>query len=139
MLRSIVAVLGGLIIMTAASFAIEFVVDTILLRAFPASFANEAALEHSTGVMIFTMAYTLVCMALGGYLAATFARRAFVAHAVALAVVQEILTIIAIVYTVAPAPAWAWALTLILVPICIIFGGYWRAAKQMQPRALARI
>ena len=132
MLRSILSVLGGLIIMTAASFAIEFVVDAILRRAFPGSFANEAALMQSTGVMIFTMAYTLACMVLGGYLAATFARRAFVAHAIALAVVQEILTVIAIVYKVAPAPAWAWALNLILVPICIIAGGYWRAAKQPQ-------
>ncbi|MFZ0463839.1 MAG: hypothetical protein WBE20_02865 [Candidatus Acidiferrales bacterium] len=132
MLRSILSVLGGLIIMTAASFAIEFVVDAILLRAFPGSFADEAALMHSTGVMIFTMAYTLACMVLGGYLAATFAGRVFVAHAIALAVVQEILTVIAIVYKVAPAPAWAWALNLILVPICIILGGSWRAAKQTQ-------
>lgn len=130
MLRSILSVLAGLVVMTIAAFAIEFALDAILMRVSPASFPNESALAHNNSVMLFTFAYTLACMVLGGYLTALIARRALVAHAIALAVVQEVLTVIAIVYKVAPAPPWAWALNLILVPIAIILGGYWRATKQ---------
>jgi len=130
MLRSILSILAGLVVMTAASFAIEFAVDGFLMHFYPANFPNETALALSSGVLILTMAYTLVCVAFGGYLTAFIARRSPLVHAAALAALQEVLTVIAIIEKVAPAPRWAWIANLALVPLAIILGGYWRTRQR---------
>lgn len=129
MFRSILSVFVGFVVMTAAANAIEFAVAAFLLHSYPVNFPSEAALARRNTVMILTLAYTLVCVAFGGYLTASLAPRSPVAHAVALAALQEVLTVIAIVENIAPAPRWAWIAYLALVPVAIILGGYWRARR----------
>lgn len=129
MFRSILSVFAGLVVMTAAAFAIEFAVDAFLLHSYPINFPSEAALARSNGVMLLTLAYSLLCMILGGYITSWLAPRSPVSHAIALAALQEILTVIAILEKLAPAPRWAWIANLLLVPIAIILGGYWRSRR----------
>ena len=128
MLRSVGAVLAGELTLLISSFAIQFVVDSILLRAWPQSFPDERALAASNAVMALTVGYTFLCSALAGYVAAAVAGRSEVKHAMALAALQEVLTATALVTHPGLAPGWVWACNLTLVPIAIVIGGRWRAA-----------
>jgi hypothetical protein len=89
------AVLAGIVVLTAASFAIEAAVDPLLLRLFPRALPGPAALTANQWVRTFTFAYGLICVATGGYIAARIARRLPIQHAAAMGIVQAGLTIAA--------------------------------------------
>jgi hypothetical protein len=95
MFRSVLSVLAGIALLTAASFAIEAVVDPLLLRAFPQALPNPAALTSNPWARMLTFAYGFACVAAGGYLAARLARRFPVRHSAAMGIVQAGLTIAA--------------------------------------------
>jgi hypothetical protein len=133
MLRSAASVVAGVVTLVISSFAIEFVVDSILLRTLPHSFPNERALAASNSVMALTLGYTVLCAVLAGYVTARLAGKSEMKHALALAVVQDLLTLLAMISHVAPAPRWAWACNLTLVPLAMLVGGKWRAASTRVP------
>jgi hypothetical protein len=85
--------------------------------------------------------YTVPALMLGGYLAAWLAPRRGLAHAVAMAIVQDLLTVVLIFEPPHPVPPWFWALALAMTPPAIIYGGYLRsrpkAAKQPAEPAAA--
>ena len=139
MVRSIVSVLAGELTLFVSSFAMEFVVDSILLRTSPHSFPNEQALAASNPVLAVTVGYTVLCSALAGLVTARVAVRAEVKHALALAALQEILTTIALVTHPALAPVWVWACNITLVPLAIVMGGKWGAAKVSRLEKPARV
>ena len=95
MLRSVLSVLAGIAILTAASFAIEAIVNPLLLRAFPQALPSPAALSSNQWVRILTFAYGLICVSAGGYVAARIARRLPIKHAAAMGILQASLTIAA--------------------------------------------
>jgi hypothetical protein len=95
MLRSLLAVLAGIAVLTVASFAIEAVVNPLLLRAFPHALPGPEALPRNLGVKALTFAYGLMCVAAGGYVTVLIARRLPMRHAAAMGVVQAGLTIAA--------------------------------------------
>jgi hypothetical protein len=95
MIRSILAVLAGIAVLTAASFAIEAAVDPLLLRLFPRALPGPAALSTNQWARTFTFAYGFVCVAFGGYIAARVARRLPMRHAAAMGIVQAGLTVAA--------------------------------------------
>jgi len=135
MLRSVGSVFAGVLSLLISSFAIEFVVDSMLLRTWPQAFPNEQALAASNPVMALTLGYSLPCAVLAGWVTARVAGKAEMKHAWALAAVQEVLTVLAMVAHVAPAPNWVWACNLTLVPLAIVMGGRWRAAQSAKPAA----
>ena len=136
MLRSVGSVLAGVVTLVISSFAIEFIVDAILLRTFAASFPDKQALATSNPVMALTVGYTVLCAGLAGWVTGRLAGKSEIRHAVALAAVQEILTVLAIIAHVAPAPNWVWACNLTLVPLAMAMGGKWRATQARRPTAL---
>jgi hypothetical protein len=95
MVRSVLSVLAGIVALTAASFAIEAVVNPLLLRAFPEALPGPAALASNHWVRAFTFAYGLICVAAGGYVSAWIARRFPIRHAAAMGILQAGLTIAA--------------------------------------------
>src|SRR5271168_1033603 len=95
MLRSVLSVLAGIAVLTAASFAIEGAVDPLLLRLFPQALPGPAALSTNQWVRAFTFAYGLMCVGTGGYIAARIARQRPVWHAAAMGILQAGLTIVA--------------------------------------------
>jgi hypothetical protein len=123
MIRSILAVLAGLIVIIVTSFGIEAAVDPLMMRMFPGSLPNEATLSHSTPVWIFTFAYTLLCVAAGGYVTARLAARYPVRHALILGLLQSALTIPAMIEFGDKARPWAWILSMILVIPAAWLGG----------------
>jgi hypothetical protein len=95
MLRSVLAVLAGIAVLTVASFAIEAVVNPVLLRTFPQALPGPEALAENLWARSLMFAYGFLCVAAGGYVAARIARRLPVKHAAAMGIVQAGLTMMA--------------------------------------------
>jgi uncharacterized membrane protein len=129
MVRSILAVLAGIGTLTATSFAIEAVADPIMMRLFPHALPDRAAISHNLAASLFLFAYTSVCVAAGGYVAAWIGRRSPVWHAVAMGVAQEGLTVWAMVSLANEAPLHNWIVTLTLTIPTALCGGYLRARQ----------
>jgi hypothetical protein len=125
--RSILAVLAGILAMTALAFAIEMPLRLLTLRLFAESFPEPAMLDSSVVWMLSQSLYTVPALILGGYVAARLAPCCSLAHAIGMAIVQELLIVALVFNPPHPVPSWAWAMTLLLTPAAIIFGGYLRS------------
>ena len=84
--RSIVAVVAGIAVLTAASFAIEALADPVMISLF----GDKTRLAPS----IFMYFYTAVSVAAGGYVTAWIAGRSPQGHATAMGVLQESLNVV---------------------------------------------
>jgi len=133
MIRSIAAVLAGVIVLTVTSFAIEWAVDPLLPRLFPQELPNRSALETNLYAALFMYFYTALCVAAGGYVSAWVARRSPVAHAVAMGVVELGLTVWAMKAVVVHAPLRNWIVGIAMVVPAAWCGGLLRS-KQVTKR-----
>jgi len=84
MMRSVLAVIAGIVTLTVTSFAIEAAADPILMHVFPHALPNRAAIGQNLASAFFLVTYTSVCVAAGGYVTAWIARRSPIWHAVAM-------------------------------------------------------
>lgn len=124
MLRSVLSVLAGIAVLTAASFAIEMAVDPLLLRVFPQALPSPKALSANQWVRTLTFAYGSLCVAAGGYIAARLARRLPIRHAVAMGILQAGLTIAAMLSPEANhASLLQWITTAVLSIPAAVMGG----------------
>lgn len=132
--RSVLAVLVGIVSMTTVAFAVEIPLGWLTLRLFPQTFPDQATLDSNAGWMLSQSFYTVPALMLGGYIAAWLAPRRGLAHAIAMAIVQDLLTVVVIFEPPHPVPPWYWALALVVTPPAIIYGGYLRS----RPKAAAQ-
>lgn len=135
MVRSVLAILAGVVTLTAISFGIEAVADPLLMRLFPASLPTRAAFSHSLPTELFGFAYGVLSIAVGGYVTAWIARRAPILHAALLGSVQTLLTVWAIIAFGDHAPASNWIVTLIITLPSALLGG-WLLARTADRSAL---
>jgi hypothetical protein len=124
MLRSLVAVVLGIVVLLLTSFAIEAIADRLM------GVTEEQ--PRSVAVRLVTMAYSFLCLAAGAYVTAWVAGRAPVRHALIMGVVQLALTVLLIVSDPGFAPVWVWILTVVLVLPAAWCGGVIRA-RQSRP------
>jgi hypothetical protein len=136
-LRSMLAILAGLVVLTVTSFAIEWAADPILLRLFPRALPNSSALETNLYASLFMYLYTAFCVAAGGYMAAWIARRSPVAHAVAVGVIELALTIWAMEAVVTHAPLRNWIVGIVTVVPAAWIGGLLRIKRSRKGGVLA--
>jgi hypothetical protein len=131
MLRSVLAVIAGIAVLTVASFAIEAAVDPLLLRAFPQALSGPLALSLNPWVKTLTFAYGFMCVAAGGYVTARIARRLPLKHAAAMGIVQAGLTIVAMFSPEANhATRLQWIATAILsLPAALAGGALFQRGK----------
>jgi O-antigen/teichoic acid export membrane protein len=113
MTRSALAILAGILVLTVTSFAIEAATN-------PATIQNVAA-------RIFMLAYTMLCVAAGGYVTAWLARGSEVRHAVIMGVIEAVFTVAAMLALPGHAPLWSWIAGIVLVVPAAWFGGWIRA------------
>ncbi|HEY4357026.1 MAG TPA: hypothetical protein VGN16_14855 [Acidobacteriaceae bacterium] len=131
MIRSVLAVLAGIVVLTVASFAIEAVLNPLLLRVFPHALPGPEALASNLPVKVLTFAYGLACVAAGGYVTARIAQRRPVAHAAAMGIVQAGLTIMAMLSPVANhASRLQWIIIAILSVPAGLLGGVLYKGRQ---------
>ena len=127
MIRSILAVLAGIAVLTATSFAIEAVANPLMMRMFPNALPNQAALSHNLPATLFLFAYTCLCVAAGGYVTAWLARRSKMLHVVIMGVVQVVLTVWAMLSIPEQAPLRNWIASMVLTVPAAWCGGMLRA------------
>src|SRR5580698_8111309 len=135
MFRSVLSVLAGIALLTAASFAIEAAVDPLWLRLFPQALPGLSSLSTNQWFRIFTLAYGLVCVAAGGYIAARIARQRPILHAAAMGIVQAGLTIAAMLSPEAShASRLQWFTTAILSIPAALAGGALHKRRELGER-----
>ena len=127
MIRSILAVLLGIVALTISSFAIEAVTNPILFRLFPDALPNSQAISRNTPAAIFLFSYSLMCVAFGGYVTAWVARRLEVRHALIMGVIQAVLTIFAMQAFRDQAPMKVWIISMLMTTPAAWLGGLIRA------------
>ena len=123
MLRSTLAILGGIAVILIASFAIEAAVTPLLIRGFPHALPDELAMSQNVPVLVFTFAYTFLCVVAGGYVTAAVARRLPERHALILGLIQSALTIPAMIAYRGKSPLWGWIVSMIAVIPAAWIGG----------------
>ena len=128
-MRSVLAVLAGLVVLTVTSFAIEAVANPLLMRMFPGALPNEAAMNHNVAAKLFMTAYTMLCVAAGGYVTAWLARRAPVRHAVIMGAIEAAMTIGVMISLPGHAPLWSWIVGIALIVPAAWCGGMMRAKR----------
>jgi hypothetical protein len=69
-IRSILAVLAGIAVLTIISFGIEAAADPLMMRMFPQALPTRAALSQNQWATLFMLTYTMLSVAAGGYVTA---------------------------------------------------------------------
>lgn len=119
---SILAVLAGILTLTITSFAIEAVANPIFMRLL--GLPDHAALARHAGVRAATLAYSLVCVALGGYVCARLAPKRPLHHAITMGALQTGLTLLAMQSMPELASPTQWIVTAALAFPAAVLGGF---------------
>lgn len=127
--RAVMAILAGIVVLTITSFAIEAVADPLLMHLFPHALPTRAAVGQNPWSALFMFAYTALCVAVGGYVTAWIARRAPVLHGLAMGVVQDALTVWAMMALREQAPLRNWIVALVLTIPMACLGALLRARQ----------
>jgi hypothetical protein len=119
MIRSILAVVAGLLALTIISFAIEAAADPLLLHLFPAALPDSAALVMSLPARLFMVAYTTFAIMVGGYVTAWIARRSRLTLAAIMGAIEVAFTLYVMMaapfHEAHPAPRWVFITGIILM------------------------
>ena len=133
MIRSILAVLAGLVVLTIASFAIEAAVDPLLMHMFPGAIPDAAALSRNFPARLLMLAYTTFSIGLGGYFTAWIATRAKMWHAAIMGVIEIAFTLYVMIAApfpeVNPSPRWGFIVGMILMVPAACLGAYIRTKQ----------
>jgi hypothetical protein len=118
-LRSILAVLAGLIVLTIVSFAVEAALDPLLLHLFPSALPDRSALAASFPARLFMTAYTLLAVAAGGYVTAWIASNSKFRDAVIMGAIEAALTLYVMIAMPFPearqSPHWGFIVAIVLM------------------------
>jgi hypothetical protein len=134
MIRSALAIMAGIAVLTATSFAIEAAANPLMMRMFPHSLPTSAAIGYNLPANLFLYAYTALCVACGGYVTARLANRAPVRHSVIMGVVQVALTVLAMVSLREAGPLRNWIAAMVLTVPAAWCGGVLRANRTSRLR-----
>ena len=119
MVRSILAVLAGLVALTIVSFAIEIAADPLLMHLFPRALPDAAALAGNLPVRLFMVAYTTFAIGVGGYVTAWIARRSRLTLAAIMGAIEVAFTLYVMIagpfHEAHPAPQLVWIAGLVLM------------------------
>lgn len=133
MIRSVLAVLAGIVVLTIVSFGIEAAADPLLMHLFPAALPDAAALSRNFPARLLMLAYTTFAIGLGGYITAWIANRARVWHAAIMGAIEVAFTLYVMIAAPFPeahqAPRWGWIAGMILMIPAAALGGLIRARK----------
>jgi hypothetical protein len=70
MVRSVLAILAGIVTLTAISFGIEAIMNPLLMKLFPEAYPTRSALGHSLPAMLVMFTYGALSVSAGAYVAA---------------------------------------------------------------------
>jgi hypothetical protein len=126
---SIAAIIAGIIVLTALSFAIEAVANPLMMRLFPHALPNASALKNSVAAHIVMFAYTFLSIVAGGYVTAWIAREHPVRDAVIMGAVEALLTAWLMSTAFHQAPLYSWIVGIVVCIPAAWLGGVLRASR----------
>jgi hypothetical protein len=129
MIRSVLAILTGIVVLTIASFTIEAVANPLMRWMFSDAASNETTVNHSVPARLLMLVYTTLCVAAGGYVAAWVAGRSEARHAVIMGMIQLAMTVGAMIALPGNAPLWFWIAGMALMAPAAWCGGIIRAKQ----------
>ncbi|MDE3110126.1 MAG: hypothetical protein KGL02_09315 [Acidobacteriota bacterium] len=106
--RSVGAIIAGIAVLTAISFAIEAVADPLMMHLFPGALPNADALKRSLPAHLVMFAYTFLSVMAGGYVTAWISRLAPVRDAAIMGAIEVLLTAWAMHAFPHQAPLYSW-------------------------------
>src|SRR5579862_1167939 len=119
MVRSILAVLAGLLTLTIVSFAIEAAVNPLLLHLWPSAFPDQNAIARSIPARLIMTLYTLLAVAAGGFVTSWIASRLKLRHAIIMGGLEAALTLYVMIAAPFPearnAPRWGFIVAIVLM------------------------
>jgi hypothetical protein len=124
-IRSVLAVIAGIAVLTITSFAIEWLTDPVLASAFPDA-QSEGAMSHNGVRKLIMFVYTTLCLACGGYVTAWLSRGSEVRDAVIMGAIQMMLTSLAMIEFHDKAPLWFWLAGIVVTVPAAACGGILR-------------
>ena len=124
---------AGLVVLTALSFGIEAAANASLMRLFPESFPDQAALDRSTAAKLFMAFYTMLSVVAGGYVTAWLAPQSPVRHAVIMGVIELLMTVGVMLEMSSKAPLWFWILGIALMIPAAWWGARLRSGNAASP------
>jgi hypothetical protein len=137
MIRSILAVLAGIIVLTIVSFGIEAAADPLLMHLFPGALPDAAALSRNFPARLLMLAYTTFAIGVGGYVTAWIASRARIWHAAIMGAVEVAFTLYVMIAAPFPevhqAPRWGWIAGMILMVPAACLGAIVRLKHVSRP------
>jgi hypothetical protein len=142
MIRSVLAVLAGIVALTIVSFGIEAAADPLLMHLFPGTLPDPAALSRNFSARLFMLVYTSFSIGLGGYVTAWIASRAKIWHAAIVGAIEIAFTVYIMI--AAPfqeahqAPLWGWIAGMILMVPAACIGAAIRA-RQKSRQAIPQV
>lgn len=125
MLRSILAVVAGMMTSMVTGLGSD-----AALRGLAPQWSAASGRVESVPVLLLILSYTLIFLALGGYVTALVARRQEIKHAFALGLVQLALNILATIVFWNTAPAWFHLAVIVLLVPATVFGGQLRLMQK---------
>lgn len=131
MLRSIGAVLLGIIVIGLTAVGADLILRALL----PGAFTQSGGRVDSAPILLLTLSYTLLFLMVGGYVTAWLAQRAELKHALILAVIQWLFTLLATIQFWPTAPAWYHLAILVLLGPAVVGGGYGRKLQKDRRRS----
>jgi hypothetical protein len=124
MIKSALPVLGGLATFTLALFAM-MALGNVLLGAEP------DWISRSTATQLVWLAWNVVAMIGGGYVATWIAPRAGSTHAVGMGAIQTVFTLVAMLTTASnDTPPWLWIAGMVTTIPAAWTGSRWRALRR---------
>ena len=128
-LRSVVAVLGGIAVVSLVVEPLEFTLVNAVADAPIEDAAGYFAVRNLPGILAAKLVYNSLAAMLGGYMAAKIARRAEIAHGAAAAVLQTAALIWGMTASefADQTPMWMWVALVVLTGPAMVAGATIRA------------
>jgi hypothetical protein len=124
-IRSVLAVIAGIAVLTVTSFAIEWVTDPVLAGFFPDA-QSQGVTSHIDVRKLIMFVYTTLCVACGGYVTAWLAPGSEARHAVIMGAIQATLTSLAMIEFHDKAPLLFWIAGIVVTVPAAWCGGIHR-------------
>ncbi len=125
-LRSVCAIIAGIIVLTIVSFGIEAIANPLMMHLFPRGLPDANALKNSVPAHVVMFAYTFLSVMAGSYATAWISRLAPMRDAVVMGAIEVLLTAWAMHAFPHQAPWWSWVVGMIFCIPAAWLGGVLR-------------
>jgi hypothetical protein len=128
-LRSVAAVLAGLVVFSILLFTMSAGGDAVMFRTYPDLPTTASVVTLNTMTRVLWLAWVTASMVVAGYVTARAAARFETRHATIMAVIEAAMTVVAMLTIQSEDPLWFWLVGIVLMVLAGWFGGTLEAGR----------